>query len=78
MQKKIDSNEMISLFSYIIAHARLRNLNACISLMDDFMDEDERLMKPGFYITTLKAAVRGIMDGSVFNDPNSPAFPQFQ
>lgn len=76
--KKIDSNEMISLFSYIIAHARLRNLNACISLMDDFMDEDERLMKPGFYITTLKAAVRGIMDGSVFNDPNSPAFPQFQ
>jgi len=76
--KKIDSNEMISLFSYIIAHARLKNLNACISLMDDFMDEDERLMKPGFYITTLKAAVRGIMDGSVFNDPNSPAFPQYQ
>lgn len=57
----IGTDDMIPLFSYILVQSKLKSVHAETAFMDDFTNEEDKQMRIGFYLTTLKAACSALI-----------------
>merc|ERR1712228_375776 len=64
-QVLISSDDMIPLFCFILVQSKIQSICAEIAFMSDFMNEEEKQMKAGYYLTTLRAATSALRDNKL-------------
>lgn len=60
-QLLIASDDVLPLMSYFVVQSQIESVNAEMAFMNDFMSDDEKQKKAGFYLTTLQAATSALM-----------------
>merc|ERR1712129_2727 len=61
-QLLVSGDDMIPLFCFILVQSKMQSVLAEIAFIDDFMSEEEKQMKAGYYLTTLKAATTALRE----------------
>jgi len=59
-QLLIASDDILPFFCYLLVQSQVECVNAEMAFMNDFMSDDEKQKKAGFYLTTLQAATSAL------------------
>jgi hypothetical protein len=62
----INADDLLGLLCYVAIHARVPRLHSAVAALGDYAGEDALIERPGFFLTTLQAALMYTTHGDIF------------